>query len=147
MSPTFTDCSLYSRAASLDVRKIEIENHGAVVDVDRNHQIRVHVSRVAVDHQIGILPEIPGAVTFARGSGGGILAGSDHRTRLQAVTVFVLDGVLLVIEDGIQSFVQMRHVISAVEIVVDKNLPVAMNVVDAAIEVVKFADAERRDPR
>ena len=52
-----------------------------------------------------MLPEIPGAVALARGSGGGILGGGDHGAGLQAVTVFVLDGVLLVIEDRIQTLV------------------------------------------
>src|SRR6267154_4138872 len=40
----------------------------------------------------------------------------------------------------------MRNVISAVEIIVDKDLPVAMNVVRGAGEEVKLADAKRPDP-
>ena len=92
-----------------------------------------------------MLPEIPGAVAFADSSGGGILVGGNHRAGLQAITVFVLDGVLLVIEDRVQSFMQMRNVIAAVEIVIDEDFPVAMNVVGPAVEVVEFADAERRD--
>jgi hypothetical protein len=100
-----TDCSLYSRARLADVGEIEIENHVAVINVDGDHEICIHVSRVAVDHEVGMLPEIPGAVALARGSGRGIRVGGNHRAGLQAVTVFVLDGVLLVIEDGVQAFV------------------------------------------
>src|SRR5579871_3410532 len=39
----------------------------------------------------------------------------------------------------------MRNVIAAIEVVVDEHLPVAMNVVGAAIEIVQLADAQRRD--
>jgi hypothetical protein len=41
--------------------------------------------------------------------------------------------------------VKIRNVISAVEVVVDKDLPVAMNVVSATVEVVELADSERGD--
>src|SRR5207249_5694543 len=44
----------------------------------------------------------------------------------------------------IQLLVKMGHVVSAIEIVVDKNLPVAMNVVAPAIEEVQLADPQRR---
>src|ERR1700728_4437391 len=40
---------------------------------------------------------------------------------------------------------KMRDVVAAVKIVIDKDLPVAMDVVGAAVEVVKLADGERRD--
>src|SRR5579862_2153084 len=39
----------------------------------------------------------------------------------------------------------MRHVISAVEIIVDVDLPVAVDVVSPAIKIMKLADAERSD--
>src|ERR1022692_146445 len=38
----------------------------------------------------------------------------------------------------------MRHVISAIEIVVDEHLPVAMDVIHAAVEAMQFAHIERR---
>ena len=124
--PTFTDLLVVFAAGVADVAKIKIENHAAMIDVDRDDQIRVHVSVVAVDHEVGMLPEIPGAVAFAGGAGRGVRVGGDHGTGLQTVTVFILNGVLLVIENRIQTFVQMRHVVSAVEVVIDKNLPVAV---------------------
>ena len=64
---------------------------------------------------------------------------------MQAVTVFRLDGVLLVIEHGAQAFVKVRDVIAAVEIIVDEYFPVAMNVVGAAIEVTELTYAKRRN--
>src|SRR5579884_3067557 len=39
----------------------------------------------------------------------------------------------------------MRNVISAIEIVIDKDFPVAVYVIGAAIEKMELADAERRD--
>src|ERR1700682_4305138 len=39
----------------------------------------------------------------------------------------------------------MRNVISAIEIIVDEDLPVAMDVVGGAVEEVQLADSERRD--
>src|SRR5215469_3658768 len=41
----------------------------------------------------------------------------------------------------------MRYVVSAVEIVVDEDFPIAMNIVSAAIEVMQLVDAERSDAR
>ena len=113
-----------------------------MIDVDGDYQIRVHVSLIAVDHEVGMLPEIPGAVAFASGSGGGVRVGRDHGARLETVTVFVLDGVLLVIENRVQAFVEMRDVVATVEVVIDENFPVAIDVVGAAVEVVEFADAQ-----
>src|ERR1700677_4280275 len=90
-----------------------------------------------------MLPEIPGTVAFAGRASGGIFYGSDHGARLQAITVFVLDGVLLIIENRVKALVQVRNMVATVEEVVDEDFPVAMNVVDSAIEVMQFADAER----
>src|SRR6185312_8569051 len=42
------------------------------------------------------------------------------------------------------AFMQMRNVVSAVEVVIHKDFPVAVYVISAAVEVVQLADAERR---
>src|SRR5580693_7592864 len=39
---------------------------------------------------------------------------------------------------------QMRDMIAAIEVVIDENFPVAIDVVGAAVEVMQFADAQRR---
>ena len=83
------------------VAEIEIENHAAVIGVYRDDIVGIHVSLVAIDHQVRILPEIPGTIAFPRRSRGGIFVGSHHRAGLQAKTIFVFDGVLLVIEHGV----------------------------------------------
>src|SRR5579863_4320800 len=130
-----------------DVTEVEIENHRAMVRVHRDDIVGVHVSLVAVDHKIRILPEVPGAVAFARGAGSSILFGGNHRAGLQTVTILVFDGVLLVIKNRTQSFMQMRNVIPAIEVVIHIDLPITANVITAAVEVMQFADAERSDAR
>src|SRR5258708_34441423 len=39
----------------------------------------------------------------------------------------------------------MRHVIAAIEIIVDENFPVAVNVISGAVEEVQLADSEGRN--
>src|SRR5262249_7701603 len=56
------------------------------------------------------------------------------------------DRVLLVVENGVEAFVQVRDVVSPVEVVIDKHLPVAVDVVSAALEQMKIADAKRGHP-
>src|SRR5205809_6533670 len=61
------------------VGQVEIENYVAVVNVDWEYQDRVHVAFVAIDHQIWILPEVPGSIALAGRAGRGISVGRDHR--------------------------------------------------------------------
>src|SRR6476660_860215 len=124
------------------VTEIEIEYDPAMIYIDGNHQIRVHVAFVTIDHEIRILPEIPGAIAFARRPCGGIFFRGDHRARLQAIAIFVFDGVLLVVENAIQAFVEMRHVITTIEVVIDKYLPVAGDIVRSAVEIMELGKSE-----
>src|SRR5208283_1829198 len=50
------------------VIEVEIEDHGAAINAFGQHKVRVHVTLVEIDHEVGILPEVPGAVA---GTGGG----------------------------------------------------------------------------
>jgi len=49
-----------------DVFEVEIENYAAMIDVERDDQIGVHVPRIAVDHEVRILPEVPGSIALTR---------------------------------------------------------------------------------
>src|SRR5437870_13885946 len=60
--------------------KEKIKNHMAMVDVDWEYQDRVHVAFVAIDHQIWILPEVPGSIALAGRAGRGISIGRNHGT-------------------------------------------------------------------
>ena len=58
---------------------------------------------------------------------------------MQAVVLAVFDGVVAVIEDTVEPFVQMRNVVAAVEVVVDVDFPVAVEgVLLARVEVKGF---------
>src|SRR3954471_18689801 len=46
------------------VTEIKLEDDGAVIGINRDDIVGVHVSLVAVDHEIGILPEIPRAIAL-----------------------------------------------------------------------------------
>src|SRR5438105_13921153 len=112
-------------ATIADLSKKEIENHPAVIHVQGQNEVAIHVVVIAIDHQVGILPEVPGAVALANRAGSGVLGGRHHRAGLQAIPVFILDGVLLVIEHAVEPLVQMRYVVAAVEVIVNEDFPVA----------------------
>ena len=97
-----------------------------------------------IDHQIGILPEVPGPITLPRCGSCSVFGSRHHRAGLQAIAVFVLNGVLLVIQDAVQAFMQMRNVVAPIQVIVDENFPVAMNVIHSAIEVMQLAQSQRR---
>ncbi len=61
---------------------------------------------------------------------------------MQAISIFVFNRVLLVVKYRTQAFMKMRHVITAVEIVVDENFPIAMDVVASTVEEMQVADAQ-----
>src|SRR6266550_2156920 len=50
------------------IAKVEVKDDAAVVDVQRKHEVGIHVAFVAIDHEVGILPEVPGAVALAGGA-------------------------------------------------------------------------------
>src|SRR6266403_527316 len=114
------------------VAEVVIKDDPAMIHIDRNHQIRIQISLVVIEHEIGMQPEIPGPVTLPRRARGGMLVRTNHRTRLQAISVLILDRVLLVIQNRIKSFMQMRYVISAIQIVIHKYFPVTIDVVSLA---------------
>src|SRR3981081_1660353 len=124
------------------IAEVVIKDYPAMIHINRDHQIRIQISLVAIEHEIGVQPEIPGAITLPRRARGRMLVRSlvrsDHRTRLQAISVFILDRVLLVIQNRIKSLMQMRHVVSAIQIVIDKYLPVTMDVVSLACIVMQL---------
>src|SRR5215470_62758 len=127
-------------ASFAHIGEVEVENYAAVIHIDRNHEIRVHVTFIAINHEVRILPEVPGTIAFAGCTRGGIFFRRDHRTRLQTVAILILDGVLLVVENAVQSLVQMGHVIAAVQVVVDEYFPVAGDFVRSAIEVAQLGE-------
>ena len=65
---------------------------------------------------------------------------------MEARPLKILDGVLGVFDHTAESFVRMRHVVASIEVVVHVNLPVAIQRVDAAIEILeRFGELQRRN--
>jgi hypothetical protein len=128
------------------VGEVVVEDHGAFVDRERDDEIGVHHAFVGVDHEIGIEPEIEGAALARGGDAGGGTGIGGERAGLQASALEIFDGVLGVFDDAAQAFVGVGDVVAAVEIVVDVNFPVAIEGVDAAIEVLELlGELQRSD--
>ena len=124
------------RGGRAHVGKKIIKNNGALVHSEREDEIGVHHAGVGVDHEVGIHPEIE-SMTLASGADGRIeSAGRIEGSGLQAGALEVFDGVLGVFDDAAEALVGVGHVVTAIEIIVHVNFPVAIEGVDAAIEVV-----------
>src|SRR5579875_2661694 len=128
-----------------NLSKIKIKNHAAAIHGKWKDEIGIEVTFIPIQHEIGILPKIVSAVTLACGGGISVGAwmGGFHRAGLQRIAVFVFDGVIRVVEDTVQALVQMRDVIAAIEIVIHIYFPVAIEIVDAALEKMEIAQLER----
>ena len=121
-----------------DIGEIVVKDYGAFVDGERDDEIGIHHAIVGVDHEVGIEPEIEGATLTGGGDTGGGIGTGGERAGLQAGALEIFDCVLGVRDDAAQAFVGVGDVIAAVEIVVDVDFPVAIEGVDAAIEVLEL---------
>src|ERR1700682_426604 len=135
-------------SSAADIGGVVVEDYGALVDRERHYEVGVHHAFVGVNHEIGIDPQIKGAALTRGGDAGargGIGAGRE-RAGLQASALEIFDCVLRVLDDAAQFLVGVRDVVAAVEIIVDVDFPIAIERVDAAIEVLQFLrELERRD--
>src|ERR1700682_3788025 len=135
-------------SSAADIGEVVVEDYGALVDRERRYEVGVHHAFVGVNHEIGIDPQIKGAALTRGGDAGargGIGAGRE-RAGLQASALEIFDCVLRVLDDAAQFLVRMRDVVAAVEIIVDVDFPIAIERVDAAIEVLQFfRELQRRD--
>src|SRR5688500_10642766 len=117
-----------------NIRKVEIKNYFRLVHSARDHEIRVHHTVVPVDHEVWMNPVIQRALAFPHRASLSFGAFSNDRAPLQTIAFPVFDHVITVIEHTVKAFVQVRHVIAAVKIVVDKNFPVAIKTVMPPLE-------------
>src|SRR5579862_195435 len=118
------------------IGEVKIEENAAHVRPKRQDQVRVHDTFVDIDHEIGVDPEVPGAIALARGGNLRILIRRNHGAGLKAITPAILNGVVGVVEHAVEPLVQMGNVVSAIEIVIDINFPVAIEgVVFARVKV------------
>jgi len=136
-------------ALRTDVGEEEVEDDFAAIGAKGEDQVGIHDAFVDVQHEVGVEPEVPGAVAVAGFGDNGVVVSrgfrGHHRAGLQAVMAAVFDGVVGVVEDAVEALVQVGDVVAAIEIVVDVDLPVAFERVLLAGVEVQGAQAERGD--
>src|SRR6185437_8085632 len=125
--------------ARTSIRKIKVENHAATVDGKGQHEIRIEITFIPVQHKVGILPKIERALALPRRRRISIRirARRFHGARLKAETIFVLDRVIRIVKHAVQSLVEIRNVVPAIEKIIDVNFPVAVQIVAAALKKMK----------
>src|SRR5262245_38392701 len=109
-----------------NIFEIEIEDDLGLCHAARNHEVCVHGRRINIHHEVRVEPVVKRPSTAGK------------RTPLKTETIAEFDLVFGIIENAIEALVQMRHVISAVEIIIDKHLPITVERVMAPFEPVKL---------
>src|SRR5205823_1097786 len=97
-----------------NIGEVEVEDDLSLFRTARDNKIRIHRSRVDVDHEIWINPVVSGPVAAGKWA------------PLQAESILRFDLILRIVQQPIESFVQMRYVVSAVEVVVHEDFPIAV---------------------
>ena len=126
-----------------DIRKVEIENDFGLVDAQRKDQIGIHYSVIQINHEVGIDPVVERPVSFSDGAGFEFGANADDGTRLQTESPAVLDRVIAVVKHTVEPFVEVRNVITTVEIVIDEDFPVAVELVMTPFHPMELPESER----
>ena len=128
-----------------DVRKIKVEHHFGAINCQRPNQVRVEHALLIVHHEVGIKPVIQSPPAGSDRAYFIILIGTDHRTRLQAEVFAIFNRVAAVVEHAVETFVQVRHVIAAVKIIVDEDFPVAVQTVATPLDPMKILKSQTFD--
>src|SRR6185369_3495214 len=127
-----------ARVLTHHIRKVKIEDHLSLVYTTRHHQVCIHDTVVPVDHEVWIDPIVERAVACSDCTGLRFRAGADDRAPLQTMVRAVFDRVVAVVEYAVETLVQIRYVITAVEIVVDKHFPVTVKMIMTPLEPVQI---------
>src|ERR1051325_10227823 len=109
--------------------KIKIKNHFSLIDPAWNNEIGVHCTVIPINHEVRIQPVIQRPLAASHRAGFRFGASADYGTRLQTKVRAVFNCVMAIIEHAVEPFVQMRNVVTTVQIVINENFPVAFEVV------------------
>src|ERR1051325_2675869 len=109
--------------------KIKIKNHFSLIDPAWNNEIGVHCTVIPINHEVRIQPVIQRPLTAAHRAGFRFGPSADNRARLQTKVRAVFNCVMAIIAHAVDPFVQMRNVVTTVQIVINENFPVAFEVV------------------
>src|SRR5206468_4304284 len=112
-----------------------------LVDAERKDQVRVQISLIPVQHKVGVKPVVKGPPGSNAGRHG-LASGGFDRAGLQAEARAVGDRIGSVIQNAVEPLVQIRDVVAAVKVVVNENLPVAVDDPLAASGKVQLIEAQ-----
>jgi len=107
--------------------EVQVEDHAAPVHRERHHDVRVQHSGVDVDHHVGEDPPVRREV--ARPRAARLPFPSLQRAALQHRVAVGHSPVILIVQHPGQTGVDRVHVVAAVEVVIDVDLPVTREVV------------------
>ena len=145
-SLTLMLAKLRSRAASELSAEVKVEDDFCPVNSSRTDEVGVHHTLVPVDHEVRIDPVIESTVALA--DCGCLLVGfyGRDRARLETKALAGFNRVLGGIENAVQPAVNMWNVITAVEVVINKDLPVAVQRVSTPLHPMEFFKAQLANP-
>src|SRR5215510_3984770 len=116
-----------------NIGEVVVKDDLTPVNTTREDEVRIQDSLVTIDHKIRIDPEITSAITLAHSSGERFGPRCYYRARLQAESLARFDRVLAVIQNAVESMMKERDVVSAIQVIIDKNFPVAFERVMAPL--------------
>src|SRR4030095_3643767 len=128
-----------------DVSKVEIKDALGLVHTSWNDEVGVENPVVPVDHKIGIDPVVQSAISCANGTRLRLSAFTYKWTPLQTEVFAVLDQVVAVVKHAIEAFVQVRDVITTVEVIVDEHFPITLKLVVSPLKPMKIVKLEWTD--
>src|SRR5215218_5979149 len=131
-----------ARLLTHHIRKVKIEDHFSLVHTARHDEIRIHHAVIPVDHEVGINPVVQRSLTFPDRTRLLLRALANDWAPLQTIVLTVFDHVFAVIKHTVEALVQIRHVITSIEIVIDKHFPVAVEVVMAPLKPMQVAQLQ-----
>ena len=113
-----------------NIYEIEIEDNLRPAEAPREHEIRIHRVGINIDHEVRVDPVIEGA------------GASGKRTPLKTEPLAELNLVFGIFQNAVESFMEVRYVITAVKIVIDEHFPIAVEEIVAALEPVVASDID-----
>ena len=117
--------------------KVIVEDDFGSLDASRNDQVGVHHVIINIDHEIRVDPVVICFLASSDCGSRGIDLLTDERARLQAIMPSGFNGVVAVVEHVVETAVNMRYVVATVEIIIDENLPVAVQIIRTTLEPVQ----------
>src|SRR5262249_40422646 len=127
--------ALVAKFRSYPLRKVEIKDDTAAIRAERYYYIRVHHLGIEIQHQVREHP--PVLSLRARAHTRNVLGAGIRRFERAALNAAVsehLGAIAAVIENTRETGMDVVDVVTAIEIIVDEDLPVARHVVAAAFD-------------